>query len=401
MMLTVWRMPPHGDPGNEWGGVLAAGGGRRAASAGAVAVFVAAHNGAHVWGGAERATALLLQGLQARGHRVRLFCNDPRVARAAAALGVPSGVLRIGGDVALPHALRFAAALRRDRPDVLLVGTWKKLFWVSSGARLAGVPRVVARVGLEGDGPRALKYRVALGHWVDAVVVTAAPLSPALATLPGWTSARVPVIHNAVHGSVRRLPPGAVRAALGIAAEAPVVGTVARLCAQKRLDRLLRAVALLPGDVHCVLAGEGRERAALAALADTLGIHGRVHFLGWREDRDDVLAALDVFAVTSAREGMCNAMLEALAAGVPVVSTPVCGAAEALEPLTDDFAPGVVTTGSGPAAVAEALRGVLGDPGRRSKMAAAARRVAAVRFDFGRMLDRWEAVLDGGAGARG
>jgi glycosyltransferase involved in cell wall biosynthesis len=364
-------------------------------------VYVAAHNGARVWGGAERATALLLQGLQARGHRVHLLCNHARIAREAAALAVPSAVLRIGGDLALPHALRFAAALRRDRPDALLVGTWKKLFWASLAARLAGVPRVVARVGLEGDGPRGLKYRVALAHWVDAVVVTAAPLRPPLTALPGWTDARVAVIHNAVHASAPHLPRNAVRAALGIAPEAPVVGAVARMCAQKRLDRLLRAVALLPGDVHCVLAGDGPERAALAALAQALGIGGRVHFPGWRDDRDDVLAALDVFAVTSDREGMSNAMLEALAAGVPVVSTPVSGAAEALEPLADDTAPGVVAAGFEPAAVAEALGGVLNDPARRAEMAAAARRVAEARFDFGRMLDRWEAVLGGDGGARG
>jgi glycosyltransferase involved in cell wall biosynthesis len=357
-------------------------------------VYVVAHNGARLWGGAERAASLLLAGLQERGHRVRLFCNDRRVAEGAAALGVPATLLAIGGDVAFPHALRFAAALKREKPDALVVCTWKKLFWASLGARLAGVPRVIARVGLEGDGPRSLKYRAALAWWVDAVVVNAARLRPPFTALPGWREDRVPVIHGAATVPGSRLPPAAARAALGIAPDAPVVGAVARLAPQKRLDRLLRAVALLPEQVHCVLAGDGPQSAALHALAAELGIAGRVHFLGWRDDVGDVLAALDVFALTSDREGMSNAMLEAMAAGVPVVSTPVSGSDEALEPWEGEL-PGLLTAGFSPDAVAAPLRALLCDPARRAAMSEAARRSAAARFSFGPMLDRWEAVLAG------
>ena len=110
------------------------------------------------------------------------------------------------------------------------------------------------------------------------------------------------------------------------------MGTVAR--GQKRLDLLLGAVARLEG-VRCLLAGAGPEEAVLRRGARTLGIAEHVVFLGHRESVGDVLDALDVFGVTSRTEGMSNAMLEALAAGVPVVSTPVSGAADALEPLGD------------------------------------------------------------------
>jgi glycosyltransferase involved in cell wall biosynthesis len=359
-------------------------------------VYIAAHLGTRIWGGAERATTLLLAGLRKRGHRVQLFCNEPLVAEKAAAMGVPARVLAIGGDAALPHALRFALVLRKDRPDALVVAGWKKVPLASLGARLAGVPRVVARVGLEGHAPRGPKYRLALRWWVDAVVVNASRLRPAFTALPGWTPARVPVIHNAVHPHPARHSPAEVRERLGIPPGAPVVGAVARLARQKRFDRLLEAVAALPADVHCVLAGEGRRREELEALADRLGLGTRVHFPGWRADPADVLGAFDVFAVTSDKEGMSNAMLEALAAGVPVVSTPVSGADDALAPLADGAAPGIVTRGFEVEEIADALRSVLEDPGRRAAMADAARRAAAERFDFERMLDRWEAVLGGG-----
>jgi glycosyltransferase involved in cell wall biosynthesis len=362
-------------------------------------MFIIAHNGARIWGGAEKATALLLAGLRGRGHRVLLFCNDRLVAEHASAMGVPTEIVPLGGDLALPHAARMAAALRRHRPDAFVIGTFRKLFLAAFAAHIAGVPRVVARVGLETDRPRSAKYRAALPRWVDAVVVNASKMRPAFLSLSGYSEARVPVIHNGVLPPARRLPPGAVRALLGIAPGAPVVGAVGRLAEQKHYHRLLRAAAGLSPDVHCVLAGDGDERGALEALARELGIADRAHFLGYRDDPGDVLAALDVFVVCSNREGLSNAMLEALAAGVPVVSTPVSGADDALAPLPDGRRPGVIV-GHEPAEIAAALRELLGGRERLREMGGAARERAETAFSMDGMLDAWEAVLsaDGGSG---
>jgi glycosyltransferase involved in cell wall biosynthesis len=356
--------------------------------------FIAAHNGARIWGGAERATAALLAGLQRRGHRVLLFCNDPLVAEGASALGVPTELQPLGGDGALHHAVRFALRLRRDRPDALVVGTYKKLLLAGLAARLARVPKVAARVGLESDTPRNAKYRIALPRLVDTVVVNADRMRSAFADLRGLDSCRVVTIHNGVHPPTMTSTREEVRRSLGIPPDAPVVGAVARLAGQKRFDRLLRAVSRLSDDVHCVLAGDGSERAALESLARELRIAPRVHFLGHRDDVGNVLGALDVFAVTSDREGMSNAMLEALAAGVPVASTPVSGADEALAPLPDGRAVGIVTSFD-EEGIASALRDLLADRGRLAAMGAAAREAAEERFGFERMLDRWERVLLG------
>jgi glycosyltransferase involved in cell wall biosynthesis len=166
---------------------------------------------------------------------------------------------------------------------------------------------------------------------------------------------------------------------------------VARLVAQKRLDLLLRALVRADG-VRCVLAGDGPERAPLERLAAELGIAARVSFLGHREDVGDVLAALDLFVVTSRVEGMSNAMLEALAAGVPVVSTPVSGAAEALEPLADGRRPGLIVEPSADA-LAVRLSELSADPAALRAMGDAARERTRERFAWDDKLARWEAVL--------
>ncbi len=357
-------------------------------------MFVVAHNGARIWGGAERATALLLAGLQERGHRVLLLCNDAKVARNAGEMGVPVERLELGGDAAVHHAFRLAARLRRLRPDAFLVGTFKKTWLAALGARLAGIRPVVVRIGLETDTPRRAKYRLVFGRWVDAVVVNAGRIRPAYLEVAGLSPERVLVVPNGVHPTRRTRSPAEVRAELGIPEGVRVVGTVARLASQKRLDRLLEAVALLPGDVHCVVAGEGEERAALEARAERLGIAPRVRFAGWRSDTGDVLGALDVYALSSDTEGMSNSMLEALAAGIPVVATAVSGADEALEPFPDGAAPGVVVPFEA-GALAAALREVLDDPARRATMGEAAARRARERFSMGAMLDAYERVLAG------
>ena len=354
-----------------------------------------AHNGARIFGGAERYLVRLLGRLQDRGHRVLLLCRDEDIAERARALGVPAEVAHLGGHASLHDAARFAVQLRRHRPDGLLLGTFKKTWLGSIGARLARVPRVVARIGLSTDLPgRSPLYRMAFRRWVDDVVVNAQELRGAvLASLPGLDPKRVLLIRNGVDVPTTTLPPGAFRRELGIPEGAPVVGAVARLVAQKQLDLLLRATARLEG-VRCVLAGTGPEHEPLARLALELGMSDRVSFLGHREGVGDVLSVLDLFVITSRVEGMSNAMLEALAAGVPVVSTPVSGAVDALERGPDGRVPGCIVRPT-EEAVANGLSALLADRRALAVMAEAARARAGERFAWADKVTLWEAVLAG------
>ena len=101
---------------------------------------IVAHNGAQIWGGAERATVALLRGLKERGHSVTLLCNADVVARNANARGLDTELCVIGGDIALHHSIRLAMTLKRLAPDAFIIGTFKKLFLAGLGARMGGVP---------------------------------------------------------------------------------------------------------------------------------------------------------------------------------------------------------------------------------------------------------------------
>jgi len=361
---------------------------------------IAAHNGARTWGGGEKWTALLLEGLQARGHDVRLFCNFESVAERARRRGVEASVAVLGGHLALPQAWTFARRLRRFAPDALLISTFKKIWLGGMAGSIAHVPRVVSRIGLDTDLPgKHWSYRLAFHRWMDAALVNADGIRRAVVQgLPGYDPARVATVYDGIALEEDPPPRDVAREALRLPPDATLVGSVTRLSTQKRIDRMLETVARLPGDVHCVLAGDGEQEGELRARTAASGLSERVHFLGFRDDVATVLAALDVFLLTSDREGMANAMLEAMAAGVPVVSTPVSGADEALRE-EGGRVPGLVVEPD-PGLLAEAVRGILDVPAVRLAMAQEGRRRARDRFSFPAMVDAWEGVLGGDFPAR-
>jgi len=191
-----------------------------------------------------------------------------------------------------------------------------------------------------------------------------------------------------------RLTQEAARRAFGLPMDVPLLGSVSRLVSQKRLDRLLQAHVFLPGNAHLAIAGDGPLRGALGQEASLLGIRDRVHFLGYQQNIAPFLDAVDALVITSNREGMSGAMLEAMARGVPVISTDVSGAREALEPKQNDHAPGMVT-GFAPPQIASALNSVLYDPELLKDMGRAAEQRYRDRFSFESMVDGWEDVLYG------
>jgi glycosyltransferase involved in cell wall biosynthesis len=139
--------------------------------------------------------------------------------------------------------------------------------------------------------------------------------------------------------------------------------------------------------VHFLVVGDGPERARLEALADELGLAGRVDFLGFRDDARAVIAELDVLAVTSLSDGAPLVVLEAMEAGVPVVASAVGGLPDQIAHGRD----GVLVSPGDPVALAGALGGLLRDPDRRRDLGTGGRRrVAGDGYD--RLVERMEAV---------
>ena len=174
------------------------------------------------------------------------------------------------------------------------------------------------------------------------------------------------------------------RAELQIAAGAPVLATVGRLTAIKNYSLLLEAaqrVAARFPNLVVLLAGDGELRADLEAQAARLGIAANLRFLGWRRDLPTIYAATDVFALTSRNEGTPVALIEAMAAGVPGVSTDVGGVGDVIA----SEAMGVRVAVDDVAGFSTAVERLLGDPAARLAMGAAARAHVLSRYDIVRL----------------
>jgi glycosyltransferase involved in cell wall biosynthesis len=196
---------------------------------------------------------------------------------------------------------------------------------------------------------------------------------------------RILVIHNGVDVRSFSLPRGAFRRSEGIPAECTVITTVGRLDTQKGLPYLLEAAELVTRghpEVRFLVVGEGPRRGDLVRHRDRLGLTERVWFLGFRTDVPQILADSDVFVLPSLWEGLPIALLEAMAAGLPVVATDVPGVTE----VVTDGETGLVVPGKDVGALAGALSRLLDDPDLRLGLARAGRR--KVEEEFG-----WEKVV--------
>lgn len=188
-----------------------------------------------------------------------------------------------------------------------------------------------------------------------------------------------------------RVDRGAARAALGLPANALVIGTVGRLVAVKGYRYLLAAMPAVLArwpEAQLVMVGDGVEGPTLQALAQTLGIAEHVRFTGARSDIETLLGTFDLFVSTSLVEGLPTVVLESMAARVPVIVSAIAGNLE----LVSDGETGIVTPTADPPALATAIVAALAEPERMRRLAAAAYRRARANFSIEAIVDQYAAL---------
>ena len=177
-------------------------------------------------------------------------------------------------------------------------------------------------------------------------------------------------------------PTGAFRTELGLDPGTPLIGSVGRLVPIKDHATLLRAMDHLPA-VHLAIVGDGELRVQLETDVAARGLTGRVHFVGWRHDLPNVLGDLDAVVLTSLNEGTPVAVIEALAAGRPVVATDVGG----VRHVVDHGRTGLLAPPRDDRAIADRVAGVLSDPTTAARQASAGRQDVADRFGEARLVE--------------
>ena len=282
---------------------------------------------------------------------------------------------------------------RQERPDVVHTHSWGTLYEGLVAARLASVPHVIHG---EHGTLDTRRFNLLAQRWAwrraDCVLSVSSRLAERMASEVGYERDRIHVIRNGI--DTARFHPGrraAARRALGFGDGDAVIGTVGRLVPVKDQATLLDALGQLRATQRpfkAVIAGDGPLRGPLESRAAALGLSDCLTFLGERADVEDVLAAIDVFTLSSVSEGLSNTILEAMATGLPVVATRVGGADE----LVEDGRTGVLVAARDPEALAAQLGRLVGDARLRQSMGAAGRVRAEREFSLERMTADYESM---------
>lgn len=301
----------------------------------------------------------------------------------------------------LGAALALARLLRRERVTILHTHAAIAANVLGRAAgRLSGVP-VVSHLHIENHLPRNAGRAFLLRGLDNAtvrlaarVVVVSEDTRRALAE-QGYPERSMQVVPNGIHlvansdnATGRRM-----LAELGVPADVPVVGEVARLCEVKGQRVLIDALAQLPG-VHTVLVGDDLEaggafRAALERQAEELGVRDRVVFTGYRPS-GPILAGIDIFVLPSFVEGLPLTVLEAMAHSKPVVASAVGGTPEAVV----EGETGLLVPPRDPDRLAGAIRRLVDDPELARRLGAAGRSRVAERFSVEAMTTRVLEIYD-------
>ena len=211
----------------------------------------------------------------------------------------------------------------------------------------------------------------------------------------GVPEGRCVLIENGIDTEAYPCPidPAEAKRRLGIPADRLVVGAVGRLSPEKGFDTLIRAADRLLGeglDFELIIAGDGGEAANLAGLIGELGRGDRIRLLGYRPDAAEVFRGMDVFALSSLREGLPNVLLEAMASGLPAIATRIAG----IPRLVVDSENGLIVPPGSAGALADGLKLLLVDPALRARFGRQGRLTVEQRYGFAARIGKIRALYD-------
>jgi glycosyltransferase involved in cell wall biosynthesis len=357
-------------------------------------------------GGMERQVINIGKGLDRSRFEIR-FAIFHKGGDLLAECGTHSWVVdeykirRLYGVSTMKQQIAFGKSLRRERTQILhTYGFYPNVFAIPA-ARLAGVPVIIGAIQDIGDIWTFWQHKVQKQclRLADHIVVNAEAIKRDLLGR-GYDAERLSVIPNGTDCQRFHLPGdgGAVRREWGIPSGVAVVGVLARLMRIKGQEVFLRAAALIASKdphVRFVIVGDNifnpEYKAELKQLAGRLGLEDRVVFTGFRTDVPDLLAALSVAVSPSlGLEGMSNSILEAMAAGVPVVATRVGGTPE----IVEDGVSGLLVSPGDPEALAAAISRLLQDKTLAKQLGETARRRVFGRYSLEQAVASTERLYD-------
>jgi glycosyltransferase involved in cell wall biosynthesis len=346
-------------------------------------------------GGAERHVVDLASALRRKGHEVEVACSIAGgLSKPLEEVGVPVRPLTrrlVKRRVSLAYARGIRKLLREGRFDLVHAHIYASAVAAAVATRGTGLPLVVTE---HTEASWQNLWARLFSRWTyrraRQIIAVSTPIERRLIERDGVSPERVTLIPNAVIPASGN-PPSLADTLPDGWLEMPLVGVVARLQPEKGVATFLKAaahVSMVSPEARFLVVGDGPLREELVDLVGRVGLRERVHFLGYRVDAQRLIGLLDVLVVPSLTEGSPLIVLEAMAAGVPVVASAVGGIPDQVR----HGEVGVLVPPDDPNALAGALGALLEDPALARRLGEAGRRRTENEFSHEALVRRIEAV---------
>jgi len=357
-------------------------------------VFSVHVDSGRAWRGGQSQVYNTVTGLRAAGHRAVLVAQPAGELFRRMQQGHDLLPLAPKSDVDLAAAWSFSRLLKRLKPEVVHAHDPHALSMAATALSIIGEPHPVLIAS------RRSEYRVAhnsFSRWkysqVDRFIATCESVRERLVA-DGIPRERITIVHDGVDvDRIARLAPANVHAAFYLPVGSPIIGNVAALAPHKGHIHLVDAAALVVRDVpdaRFVIVGDGEQRAAIEKQIREKHLERHVFIAGFRADALDLTRGFDVFVTSPVHEGMCLALVEAMASGKPAVATRAGGIPEVMV----DGETGFLVEPRDHVALAQRVVTLLEDEALRRRMGTAAHERARTRFSIETMIEGIAAVYD-------
>jgi len=348
-------------------------------------------------GGAQRHCLALWQRLDRDRFDPRICCEERNglLLEDVMSVGMPVielGVRKLASAKALSAMHRLSEYIKNERIDIVHSYLFETNILAVAAARMARRGRVIISVRAINNwmGWRHRTANRLVNRFADSITVVSHAVESSVIEKEGADPEKVRVIPNGVevseNGPPRHVARDSARSRLDLHRSGPVVGCVANFNRYKDHSTLVQAAQTVVADLPestFVLVGDGPLRATIEEQVHTVGLDANFVFTGAILDASRAMPAFDLFVLPSLEEGMPNVVLEAMAAGVPVVATDVGGTPE----VVVDGKTGLLVPPRCPASLAAAVTELIRDTERAEQMGVEGRMRIASEFSLERMVD--------------
>lgn len=353
-------------------------------------------------GGLEKMVISLVSGLDRRKYYPAIVCFDTKgeLAGEVEAQGIEVFLAKRRQGIDYFYALRLAKFLKKQNTDLLHAHNCTAFFYGTLAARLARIPIVYTEHDRDFPPERRIAWlNKILSLIVEQVITVSDLLKGCLIKYESFNANKIKTIHNGVDPTPFSLSLDRKKYIdeLGLEDASPLIGIVARLDRLKNHKLLLDAMQDIANEIPTVkllIIGDGPTRKNLEEQADRGGLQNNILFLGMRGDVSNLLLLIDLFVLCSLSEGMPLALIEAMAAGKPIVATNVGGVSE----IVRNGINGILVEPTNPAFLAKAILQILKNKDILRTMGENGREVFKQKFTLHKMIKSYEGVYSHAAG---